>query len=197
VKVTRLVQGPIISPSTHPSLGENIQGPSLIRVPEWVPEPRGRFYLYFADHKGSFIRLAFADDLVGPWAVHPPGSLQLADSQFLTDPPPATDEELDTLRQFYKEALESIDLPHDLAIDATTPHIASPDVHVDDTNQRFIMYFHGLENLGEQVTRVATPRDGHHFCCRSRSARAALPSNISPPRLGVRDHDAGVDLTIA
>ncbi len=33
VKVTRLLDAPIISPETDPSIGSNIQGPSLIRVP--------------------------------------------------------------------------------------------------------------------------------------------------------------------
>ena len=53
VHVERLGDGPIISPDTHPSIGKNIQGPSLIRVPDWVENPLGRYYLYFADHKGS------------------------------------------------------------------------------------------------------------------------------------------------
>ena len=61
VNVERLCDGPIVSPETHPSIGDNIQGPSLIRVPGWVDNPLGRYYLYFADHKGSYIRLAFAD----------------------------------------------------------------------------------------------------------------------------------------
>ena len=58
-------------------------------VPDWVAAPLGEYYLYFADHKESYIRLAYADDLKGPWMVHPPGSLQLADSLFLTEPPDA------------------------------------------------------------------------------------------------------------
>jgi hypothetical protein len=33
VRVTRLASGPIIGPHLHPSIGVNIQGPSLIRVP--------------------------------------------------------------------------------------------------------------------------------------------------------------------
>ena len=45
MQVNRLVDGPIISPGLHPSIGENIQGPSLIRVPDWVDEPLGRYYL--------------------------------------------------------------------------------------------------------------------------------------------------------
>ena len=50
MRVTRLVDAPIISPDLHPSIGENIQGPSLIRVPDWVKDPMGKYYLYFADH---------------------------------------------------------------------------------------------------------------------------------------------------
>ena len=46
VRVERLLDGPIITPDLHPSIGENIQGPSLIRVPEWVQNPLGAYYLY-------------------------------------------------------------------------------------------------------------------------------------------------------
>ena len=87
IRVTRLANGPIIGPDLHPSIGVNIQGPSLIRVPDWIEDRLGAYYLYFADHKGSYIRLAYADHLVGPWRVHPPGSLHLAQSGFLTAPP--------------------------------------------------------------------------------------------------------------
>ena len=64
VRVERLLDSPIITPSLHPSIGENIQGPSLIRVPDWVENRLGTYYLYFADHKGRYIRLAYADDLM-------------------------------------------------------------------------------------------------------------------------------------
>lgn len=60
------------------TIGENINGPSLIRVPAWVANPLGRYYLYFGHHQGRFIRLAYADDLHGPWRIHTPGTLQLA-----------------------------------------------------------------------------------------------------------------------
>ena len=56
----RIGDGPIISPDTDPSIGHNIQGPSLIRAPSWIKNPLGRYYLYFADHKGSYIRLALS-----------------------------------------------------------------------------------------------------------------------------------------
>ncbi|MEE2635684.1 MAG: hypothetical protein VYE68_00425, partial [Acidobacteriota bacterium] len=52
VRVERLADAPIIRPDLHPSIGHNIQGPSVIKVPDWVNEPLGAYYLYFADHKG-------------------------------------------------------------------------------------------------------------------------------------------------
>lgn len=63
-------------------MGSNINGPSLIRVPDWIPDPLGRYYLYFAHHQGTYIRLAYSDSLEGPWAIHAPGVLDLKESHF-------------------------------------------------------------------------------------------------------------------
>jgi hypothetical protein len=82
LRAIRLKNNPIITPSSDASLTEkghgNINGPSLIRVPEWVKNPLGKYYLYFAHHQGSFIRLAYADSLDGPWHVHVPGALRMS-----------------------------------------------------------------------------------------------------------------------
>ena len=51
VRIARLVDAPIIRPEMDAAMGRNIAGPSLIRVPEWLPNPLGRYYLYFADHR--------------------------------------------------------------------------------------------------------------------------------------------------
>jgi hypothetical protein len=161
VTVTRLLDAPIIHPGLDASIGENIQGPSLIKVPEWVTSPLGKYYLYFADHKGQYIRLAYADDLLGPWQIHVPGSLQLADSFFLTKRPMVTDEQLQRMEVSFKARGGQIS--HDLINEITAPHIASPDVHVDHENRRIVMYYHGLEDVGAQVSRVATSGDGMHF----------------------------------
>ncbi len=82
ITVQRLPENPIITPQTDSSIGSNINGPSLIRVPAWVKNPLGRYYLYFADHRGKSIRLAYADRLSGPWKVYASGTLQLAQSHF-------------------------------------------------------------------------------------------------------------------
>ena len=62
--------------------GSNINGPSLISVPQWIEKPLGRYYLYFANHHGSHVRLAYADRLEGPWKIHPGGTLRLEDTEF-------------------------------------------------------------------------------------------------------------------
>jgi hypothetical protein len=162
VRVERLLDRPIITPELHPSIGLNIQGPSLIRVPDWIQAPLGKYYLYFADHKGTYIRLAYADDLRGPWRIHPPGSLQIQGSYFLTQRPDASPDEMAKLRA----TIDPSNISHDLLTEATTPHIASPDVHVDSANRRIVTYFHGLDGPVRQVTRVATSRDGIQFQAR-------------------------------
>jgi len=80
MQITRLGSGPVIVPDMDRRMGSNINGPSLIRVPDWVPAPLGRYYLYFADHNGSYIRLAVADRIEGPWRTHEPGVLDLGQS---------------------------------------------------------------------------------------------------------------------
>lgn len=61
-------------------MGSNINGSSLIRVPNWLPNPLGKYYLYFAHHKGEYIRLAYADELSGPWTTYKAGSLALGEA---------------------------------------------------------------------------------------------------------------------
>lgn len=80
VIVQRLKSNPIIIPEMDESIGTNINGPSLIKVPDWIKEPLGKYYLYFAHHSGKYIRLAYADYLEGPWRIYKPGTLKLEDS---------------------------------------------------------------------------------------------------------------------
>lgn len=142
ISITRLVDGPIITPEMDTRMGSNIQGPSLIRVPDWVEDPLGRYYLYFADHRGTYIRMAYADELAGPWTVHTPGTLRLEDSFFPTTCPPCS------LAPGRSAALYA--------------HIASPDVHVREDLQQIVMYIHG-RGEGRQFTRLAVSTDGINF----------------------------------
>ena len=73
---------------------------------------------------------------------------------------------------------ESLFLPADPSPDSSMPepdwvdaldgdylyaHVASPDVHIDEENQRLVMYYHGLLPGGDQQTRLATSTDGINF----------------------------------
>lgn len=104
LSVHRLPGNPIITPQTDSSIGTNINGPSLIHVPTWVKNPLGAYYLYFADHRGRYIRLAYADRLEGPWTIHKPGTLQLAQSFFtdhIASPEVVVDEQNRQIRLYY------------------------------------------------------------------------------------------------
>lgn len=76
MKLKRL--GLIISPETM-SLGDgsNINGPCCIRVPKWCKNKLGNYYLYFAHHRGKYIRMAYADKLNGPWIEYKGGVLNI------------------------------------------------------------------------------------------------------------------------
>ena len=82
-EVSRFAQNPIIHAGLaglEGELGENINGPSLIRVPAWIEKPLGRYYLYFSHHHGAYIRMAYADRLEGPWKIHQAGVLHMKDA---------------------------------------------------------------------------------------------------------------------
>ena len=160
--VRRLEGNPIVTPDLSPGIGINIQGPSLIRVPEWVPNPLGNYYLYFADHKGSYIRLAYADELAGPWTIHEPGTLHLEQSRFSTERARVPENVQEEVRLGGWGAGPVEGVPNRLD-SATKPHLASPDVHVREDRREIVMYFHGLVEFRTQRTRVATSKDGINF----------------------------------
>jgi hypothetical protein len=80
MKINRLPHNPIITPALDERIGTNINGPSLIRTPDWLPGRLGKYYLYFAHHRHNYIRLAYANQLTGPWQVYGPGTLHLAET---------------------------------------------------------------------------------------------------------------------
>ncbi len=80
--IERLAGQPLIYPELDSRIGDNINGPSVIGVPDWVEESLGAYYLYFAHHQGTFIRMAYADDIQGPYTVYSPGVLALSATPF-------------------------------------------------------------------------------------------------------------------
>ncbi len=104
MEVKRLLNNPIISPGMDKQLGGNINGPSLIRVPNWINNPLGKYYLYFASHNGTYIRMAYSHRLKGPWAIYKPGVLPLAKSfckRHIASPDVHVDNEAHQIRMYY------------------------------------------------------------------------------------------------
>jgi hypothetical protein len=160
VSALRLKQNPLITADASPSLGDNVNGPSIIRVPAWLPHPLGRYYAYFGHHKGQFIRLAYADAITGPWTVYTPGVEPVSETAFYRPQPDPPDGPID---QFYT-------------------HVASPEIYVDDTSKRLVMWTHGWWTAGQrwpvegaearawarrngygQFTQSSVSTDGLHF----------------------------------
>ena len=154
-QAVRCNRSPIISEQTHggadlSDLGtaplSNINGPSVIRVPEWVTDPLGKYYLYFAHHKGTSIRLAYADQTMGPWFINPMPVLTVEQSLFVTN-----DLDPNSRNDWVNEP------------DYLYAHIASPDVLVDQHAKQILMFFHGLLPDGDQQTRLALSKNGRSF----------------------------------
>jgi len=159
IEVVRFSQNPLITVDTSASLGGNVNGPTVVRVPEWVERPLGKYYMYFANHMGTSIRLAYADAITGPWKIYEPGVLHVRDTAFFRpQPDPA-----ETLADFYT-------------------HVASPEIFVDPPHKRLVMWIHGWWTNGErwprdpveaaawarqngygQYTQSAESGDGIHF----------------------------------
>jgi hypothetical protein len=168
-RVDRFATGPLITVESSPSPGGNVNGPAVIRVPEWVENPLGRYYMYFANHMGDFIGLAYADALTGPWTVHPPGVLHVRETAFYRPQPDPPGPRAD----FYT-------------------HVASPEILVDDERRRLILWVHGWWTNGErwpetlpaarawasergygQFTQAAVSSDGRDFAVGAAITRAS------------------------
>jgi|GEM_PF-513713 len=176
---------PIIEQSHFKKLGvenegKSINGPSLIRVPSWLKEnekadPSANYYLYFGDHSGKYIRMAWAASVEGPYHIFNTGSNNTAQ--------PGSGV-LDL-------AGASISFTNGRKIENN--HISSPDVVIDEENQQMLLFFHsGDDNhsssdgdywfdTGKQKTYVATSHTGLNF----NAGKQVSSSNATP---GEPDH---------
>ncbi len=140
-------------PSNRRSDGDNINGPSLIRVPNFISRGNrvnrdANYYLYFAHHNGEYIRMAWAENVTGPYRLYDAGA-SVGDRGVLDD------------------NRNRIDLDNGVGIQDN--HIASPDVHVETSPNRIVMYFHAGgyrfdgRNINSQRTFVNTSSRGAEF----------------------------------
>ena len=161
ITATRIGNAPIIRPHMDEVMGDNINGPSLLRVPDWVPNPLGRYYLYFAHHDGAYIRLAFADQIEGPWQMFEPGVLPLAESHFeghIASPDIIVDDAARQIRLYYhgSNAQTHIEAPQ------VTRVALSPDgLHFQAQPQVLGPFYMRVVNMGDNFLAMTMP--GHFF----------------------------------
>ena len=154
MKIERLAGNPIITQALDDALGNNINGPSLIRMPDWIAHPLGRYYLYFAHHTGRFIRLAYANSLEGPWRVHAPGVLSLEEStctDHVASPDVHVDHERREIRMYFHG-------------------VAFPRGRTDGHEQ---LFGEASRWIGNQRSKLATSGDGIAFTARSQPLGAS------------------------
>lgn len=104
IRAVRFETNPIIREDMPNMEGRNVNGPSLVRAPPWVSKPLGKYYLYFADHRGQHISLATANDLAGPWTVRKGGVLKLpqtACKQHIASPDMHVDPAASEVRMYF------------------------------------------------------------------------------------------------
>lgn len=105
---------PIITPAMLGDEGGNINGPSLIKAPAWLRGVPGKYLLYFAHHEGEHLRLAYADDLAGPWSIYKPGLLHTRDLSWNTDHIASPDVIVDDERREIRLYFHTRPLPQDM-----------------------------------------------------------------------------------
>lgn len=125
--------------------------PSLVKIPDWVPpearaHPEAVYYLYWASHYGWYIRLSWSRTIEGPYTeFNSPGNRSLTHPRFGVLSFPGQNEDFQFANGVFIYA-----------------HISSPEVIIDDANERFVMFFHGPCN-DDQKSFVATSPDGLNF----------------------------------
>jgi hypothetical protein len=134
----RLDGNPIVTGELHDTLDENVNGPSLVRAPDWATDPPGKYYLYFADHAGDSIRLACADELTGEWRLQLPHPL-----------------DVDRAGPGFDDHIASPDVHVDVEQKHVRMYFHGCCAHYEDST--------GETN---QFTRVATSEDGRSFTAR-------------------------------
>ena len=163
IRAVRFQQNPIITEASSSKIGNNINGPSLIRVPSWLPNPLGRYYLYFAHHTGDYIRLAYSNSLNGPWTIYEAGTLKLSEticSGHIASPDVHVDEKSREIRMYFHGPIPNA--TKQVALVATSKdgiHFKASPVILGDSYFRVFQrngYYYAMARLGV----VYRSRDG-------------------------------------
>lgn len=138
---------------------DNINGASLIRIPDWLTkdqraDPSAQYYLYFSHHQGNYIRMAWSSSVLGPYTLFNAGNQE--------DPSFPGKGVLDLGPEDKMEWVNGAKMQG---------HVASPHVLLDSINQQFILFIHAPSNgkgssnfsTESQKTFIGVSHDGLNF----------------------------------
>ncbi|MGB1242464.1 MAG: hypothetical protein ACPG49_08080 [Chitinophagales bacterium] len=125
----------------------------------------------------TYIRLAYADSLAGSWTMYDGEIMPLSKSGLAAQKAVMDSGMMDILKYLswtesiamYKvgnDALKAWEKRNQQKIKSsppTSPHIASPEVIIDEQNQKIRLYYHGVVEGSLQMSKVALSNDGIHF----------------------------------
>lgn len=160
IEIRRMAGNPIIHQGLSATLGDSINGPTLIRVPDWIRNPLGRYYLYFGHHTGKYIRLAYADDITGPWKIYEPGVLHLEHTEcagHIASPEVIIDEANRCLRLYFHGPVRNPDRLNPRPADVPPPFTRQL-TFVAQSNDG-LSFQAGSEVLGNSYMRLFRHRD--------------------------------------
>ena len=196
IEVERIGNGPIIvqgMPGLSGELGDNIDGPSVIKVPSWLKQPLGRYYMYFAHHRGKYIRLAYADRPQGPWKIYQPGTLRLGQMthcfNHVASPDAIVDDENQRLILYFHCPIERVDVKRARPYAQRTFVATSRDgLHFDPVQEDFAAaymrsfryrgYTYGLAMSDKTSTYPLWKRSGQFF-----RSKTGMPPFVAGPRI--------------
>lgn len=176
MRLLRSAANPIIRPDMDDRMGDNVNGPSLIRVPDWIASPLGRYYLYFAHHDGHYIRLAYSDAIEGPWTIHRPGVLSRQEARFaghVASPDVHVDDAARRIRMYFHGS------------DKPSAPGAGPQYTRVAVSGDGLCFEAAAENLGAPYFRVFAWEDWHYAI--------AMPGIVYRSRDGLTNFERGPD----
>ncbi len=83
IRVERLPDNPMLTLDmfSEDRTEHSLMSGCLIKVPSWVENPLGKYYLYSAQHHGrDHLDLSYSDNINGPWTVYEPGVLPIEET---------------------------------------------------------------------------------------------------------------------
>ena len=134
-----------------------LMAPLLLKVPDWIKNPLGKYHLYFAHRKGTYIRLAYVDRLSGPWQMYTQGTVHLKDS-FYMNHIASPDVHVDNINKQIRMYYHGVEIP-DSGTTRSAPNGQGPKVSVSSHGINFKAF---PETLGHPYLRVFE-WDNYHY----------------------------------